>query len=554
MALSVSGPVILGRLGPGDGARLRAMVTAAGEPPELLARRDLAVYARGGQRSEAGDRVAWSHGPLPASAAEQDLSAEHDVVEIVHDATGTVLRASPSGALPLYVETDDDGALVFASRLELLLATRPRPATPDWSGLLQMVTASGPLAGRTTVSEVRRLAPAEEIRRGLDGTVTRRQHWSWPEIERDGSTLTDVSQQLAAEVGRIARERPVISMLSGGWDSRLLLALAHHTPGHQPIRALTTSSDTGTVMEELVAAQVAEQLGAGRSEDAALEHRVIMPRRDQLEADLRDFAAAADYQTAFHVWLVPLARALATGPMPADGSTVLDGLGGGLFLGGAFADDPAATRPAAEQRLAGILRYLSAADGVLRPEVVNQARDRITADAEPVIRRYLDHPYGHTFAAYLTRTLPGISLAPHGLVARTASIATPYVNPAVVRAALGMAPAEHADGRLYPELVRAVDPVLAEITTAQDQVPWPRPHPRRTGSLEAARALRSLLLREPVRALLAPELLAAGPGHWRRLLATTGGQHLLRGLAVLSLWCESHEPLVRGIDVEEVTR
>src|SRR5690625_4856318 len=94
-------------------------------------------------------------------------------------------------------------------------------------------------------------------------------------------------------------------MLSGGWDSRLLLALTKLRSTPRLVRALTTSSDTGTVMEELVATQAAALLD--------VDHDIIFPRRDSFGEDFSLFVKAVEFQTNFHVWLVPLVKKIADG-------------------------------------------------------------------------------------------------------------------------------------------------------------------------------------------------------------------------------------------------
>lgn len=536
----------MGEIGRTVGDRVLTMAQHLGDLPETLATAGARVHSRGGVRHRDGSGLTWSHWPLSASTGGADASA-HDVVVIETVGDGMLLRGSTSGALPLYLDIDGD-RITFSSSLDALIRTRAAPPSPDWDGLVQMVAASGPMDGRTTVAGIRRLRPGETLTRTADGDVRSEITWAWPEIETGAGSTADLLDALRTSVGRLAREQSLVSMLSGGWDSRLLLALADGESGHQGLQALTTSSDTGTVMEELVAAQVAELVH--------VPHRIVMPDRSQFAADLADFGAAADYQTAFHIWLVPLARAVLAGRVNAGDEpipTVLDGLGGGLFIGSSFADD-ASAGSRLDGRMAGIVRYLPAAPAVLREGLGDRLADRIRADAGPTVHRYLDHPYGHTLTAYLTRTVPGISLAPHALLAGVGPVATPFLSPGVVSAALRMAPAAHADDRLYPLLTSAINPALGALPTAQEQVPWPRPHPRRVTSLEAVRHLRSLLLREPVRGLVAPALIEAGPKHWRSVLSTTGGQHLIRGLGMLSLWCEAYAGLVTGLDLQELTR
>ncbi|UFU02212.1 hypothetical protein LQF12_11920 [Ruania suaedae] len=530
-------PVIVGSIGD-RGERARALASWCGGLPVLLDTGDAVASGRGARQAARG--IAWSH--WPASGA-----GGHDEVTVRTTDDGVELRGSTSGALPLYVELGET-TLAFASSLDALIRTRTTPASPDWDAVAQMVAASGPIGGRTLVREIRRLQPGEVVHRSAAGTISVRQEWSWPEVSIGSATSEDVLAALRETLADLARSGPLISLLSGGWDSRLLLAGALDAGAPHGVRAYTTSSDTGTAMEELVAARVAATRG--------LPHTIVMPRRDRFASDLDYFAESVDHQTAFHVWLVPLARALhETGQSlpPSAPAAVLDGLGGGLFVGGAFADDSSDT-PLAERRLAGVTRYLAAAEDVLAPGLTARLRERMIAGAEPVVQRYLDHPFGHTFTAYVSRTLPGISLAPHGLMARTGPVATPFLSEAVVATALALPPREHAEGRLYPQFTSRLDPRLGAMPTAQELVPWPRPHPRRITSREAIVGLRDLVLTDAVRPLVSRRLAEGGPAVWEQVLSTTGGQHLIRGLAVLSRWCREYEGTLTATDPRELTR
>jgi hypothetical protein len=245
------------------------------------------------------------------------------------------------------------------------------------------------------------------------------------------------------------------------------------------------------------------------------------------------------------VWLVPLLQRIAG----LDG-LVLDGLGGGLMLGGDFTggDDRGS-------RIAGLMKYLRGAEQVLRPEAVRGVGERTRAafdafDADwPEVA---DHPFEATFTAYLNRTLPGISQSPYGLVARDHPVATPFLADGVARAALRIPAAAHAGGALYPRLTPLQDPQLAALPTAQSRVPWPRPHPRRITAVESVEVLRRLVTNGPAAALLADGLAEQDTDHWTRLLSRTGTQHLLRSLAMLNLWCETHADRLTGPGVEEL--
>lgn len=527
-----------GRTGAGGGARHED----GGRSVPLLEGPLLTLSATGARVWPSGNGASWSPTPLPADVIESaaTMAQRHDAVSIVDHGDRVELHGGISGAVPVYV--DLTGEVVSASSSIASLLRRRRTITPDWDGWAQMLASGAPLDGRTTVDGIRRLRPWERITVDRQGRVTADDSgWPWLEhTPQPGATLEPVAESLSTAVAELVeRDRPA-PLLSGGWDSRILTALACRHAGAAELTARTTSSDTGTVMEELVASTVAEHLG--------IRHRLLMPRRDQVGADIARFAEAVDHQTSFHVWFVPVQRDLAPGS-----GTVLDGLGGGLFLGGAFPDPPGTGGSDLDSRFDRLTHYLSAAPAVLARPVIDAVRDRTRAGFEPVAAPLAGHPFAPTFTAYLNRTLPGISLAPYGLLASSAPVATPFLDDRVVSAALRLPPAQHADGQLYPQLLRRFDPRLAALPTAEQLAPWPRPHPRRISSPEGVRSIRELVLAEPVRGLISDELAAAPPERWSHLLSTTGSQHLLRGLAVMSLWFTRHREVLTSDDVRELS-
>lgn len=488
--------------------------------------------------------VSWSPAPLPATLPPDPaaIAERHDACSLVFGESGEArLHAGISGAVPIYADlTNTTSAVHFSTHLDPLARTSGTPVRPDWDAWAHILAMGAPLAGRTTFAGIRRLPPWARLTVPPGGRPELAEDgWPWLDIDGGGDgSLDAVRDALAGTVGALAGRGPLTSLLSGGWDSRILTTLAANaTDGEQT--AWTTSSDTGMVLEELVAAQVADRLG--------IRHRVVQPHRSEFAADLDHFARSVDYQTSFHVWLVPLARTLADveGIEGIEGieGTVLDGLGGGVFVGGAFPDDDS-TQPPVAKRFDRMARYLKGASQILHPRVIEQIRERSRSDFEPLAAPLADHPYGSTFTAYLTRTLPGISLAPFGLVARSAPVATPFLNDHVVRAALAIRPDKHADGSLYAPLLRPLAPELAELPTAADLTPARRAHRRRVSSIEAAEHFRSLLTREPIRRLLAPGFAEAGLSRWQSRLDNTGFQHLIRGLATLALWLERYDGLL----------
>lgn len=481
--------------------------------------------------------TAWAPRTIHSSHLTDAESARRaDALVIRRGEDRDELRSGVSGAVPVYVAVEG-GSAQFSSRLSSLTADAPVRA--DWDGWAHVLAAGAPLNGRTTFQGIRRLQPWESVIAEGSSVRFERARWPWLDIEPDESArIADVADALTTEMRTLAADHRFISLLSGGWDSRILALYARHTAQEAPT-AYTTSSDTGIVLEELIAAQVADRL--------ELDHEIVVPRVDRFASDIRAFVDAVDHQTSYHVWLVPLLERIAG----ADG-LVLDGLGGGLMLGGDFTagEDRAS-------RIAGLMKYLDGADQVLRPEAVRGIEERTRGafdEFDEAWPEVADHPFEATFTAYLNRTLPGISQSPYGLVAKDHPVATPFLADEVARAALRIPAAAHADGALYPQLTALLDPQLATMPTAQSMVPWPRPHPRRITADESVDVLRRLVTEGPAAALLVDGLAEEGTAHWRRLLSRTGTQHLLRSLAMLNLWFDAYKDRVSGAGVEELMR
>ncbi|MGO2859782.1 MAG: asparagine synthase-related protein [Brevibacterium sp.] len=334
---------------------------------------------------------------------------------------------------------------------------------------------------------------------------------------------------------------PANAMLSGGRDSRLLTAVAMNQRGTigdgvDDITAWTTSSDIGTSMEELVAAKVAARLG--------VRQHIVAPRNDDFARDVSDYARTVEYMASFHIWLMPVARRLVVSP-----GTIIDGLGGGVFLGGGFPDDLDLTATSAsnaeivESRFSRLSRYLDAADEILAPGLGDDLRERAWADFAPVAADFADHPNGATLTAYLTRTLPGISLAPSKVLGSAGPVAMPIVSEPVVTTALRVEHSAKLDGCWYPDLLARADSRLTGMATAAE-LSKRRQHVRRGASREAAEWYRDLILGGPAAGIVSDQMRNADIRHWQGQLAKTKPQHLLRGLAMLTLWLKEFEPRI----------
>lgn len=448
-----------------------------------------------------------------------------------------VLKASQSAIPPVYYGAfgTDEKLPVTGSSLSELVNSEPGPLTPDWNAWAEILALGAPLAGRTTFVEFSRQQPGDTLEWRHDQWQLTASQWQWADVEPDPALrlehLTDdVVSALEGEIRAV--EGPLHPMLSGGRDSRLLTAIAANQAGSPPLTAWTTSSDTGTSMEELVAARVAHQLD--------VEQRLIRGRHDEFSQDFTDYAHRVDFMASFHVWLMPVARALGS-----QRGTILDGLGGGVFLGGGFPDEPellqgtASEQAAVDARFGRLSHYLEAGPEILAPGVTEQIEARARADFEPIARRYAAHPNGSTLTAYLTRTLPGISLAPVKVLGTSLPTVMPIMSTDVVSMSLRVTADKKRDGAWYPQLLESADPRLAGMQTAADLTKR-RQHTRRGASVGAATWYRDLLLDSPVGEMLSDRMRQADVRHWADQLSRTKPQHIIRGLAMLALWLEDY--------------
>lgn len=150
------------------------------------------------------------------------------------------LAADWSGAFPLYYARWE-GGLVFASLLRPLV--RVTEADVDPLGLIQYLRRGYVFGERTLFRGIRRLRPGEVLRfRPERGRLERRdrsQLWVGETVQEHTDALRRCGEHLVRAV-RTALEQAVepALMMSGGWDSRTLLAAACIAAGEEDAPSL----------------------------------------------------------------------------------------------------------------------------------------------------------------------------------------------------------------------------------------------------------------------------------------------------------------------------
>src|SRR5256885_15402608 len=493
--------------------------------------------------------LAWSEGrPAKRSVASwQDAACELAACGLVFHGERRRLHSSVSGVAPIY-HVEHEGAVYFASRIDPMVQTLPRHYTIDWRAWASIFYLRFPIGERTPFREIKRLRPFSTLEWDADRRAAKaRQHrWPWAEVEPsmgldEGSGAIVEAQRTA--VAPVARG-PVVCMLSGGWDSRLLLCLlAEH--GRDGVRAVTVSPDNGHRREEALAAQVAATLGVPRT---AVEGDAAA-----FWDDTRERALRVDFQLAAAPRAMPLTAALEGLPGVATDGLALDTLaqGGSHYYTESMIrpDGTPATARALWTRLLGqVMRHATwrTLSRELDDELKSVARRQFMAEAS----RFRGHPAEVVLTFYATRTVRGISLTPHAILGTDMATVTPCTDHGVAVACLATDPAAKFHAGIYGAMFAKLNPTVGGLPSTHDRFPAPPiTRDRRSLSPAAVAGYEAVLTDGPLERALSAEL----RGHLadRTLGEALTDPTLHRGVLAVSLfhlWHERYRDRLAGDD------
>jgi hypothetical protein len=438
--------------------------------------------------------LAWSEA-MPRDArirSWRDAARELGACGLVVEPGRRYLHSSVSGVAPLY-HVDHGDATYFASRIDPLVTTLPLRFSVDWRSWSSILAIRHVVDAHTPFAEVSRLPQfavlRRESRRGSAATA----EWPWAAVDpvlsaEEGAPA--VAEALR-EVVRSLRP-PLNCLLSGGWDSRLLLCLLTEQLAGG-ISAYTVNMDVGNDLQERFAARVAEALG--------VEHTVVPAAEDSYWEDWVTRLRRSDFQHAAFPYMLPLTRKLAGRGVP-----VLDGLA--LDTRGRYTE-PSMLTPDGGPRTSRMLFRRTRAKLGTRPEEALSAE--IAAAIPTVAKRQFVRtslPFrGHPSEALLThtaaRTMRAVSLMPYAVLGTDLRVLTPFTDDRVVTASLAIRPDGLYRGRLFTELFALVNPAVGRLPSNHDPAPpTPETRPRRKDSPAALRKLGDTLREGP----LAPHL------------------------------------------------
>ena len=178
------------------------------------------------------------------------------------------LARDPFGLKPLYFHHAPDGALMFASELRALVASRLIARELDPAGLGGYLRTGTVPEPHTIVKSVRALEAGHTLS-WRDARITKRRYWSPRFADADPTTNHHSDTVRAALLDSVRHhfvsDVPVGIFLSGGIDSASLLALATEC-GHQNVHTVSLALPGSRDDEGALARRTAERFGAKHAE------------------------------------------------------------------------------------------------------------------------------------------------------------------------------------------------------------------------------------------------------------------------------------------------
>ncbi|MDH3590876.1 MAG: asparagine synthase-related protein, partial [Planctomycetota bacterium] len=225
---------------------------------------DPVLHATGASRT---DDVARLHAELRGKRNDA-LAGARGAFALVHyapDRHELRLATDRGGIRPVYV-CERDGLVFFATALRVLESIEALPLTVDLRGLANRLTFRTYLGTRTPYVGVTRLQAAETCRIDDSGTVYER-FFDWtaiPESDAPLDVLAETAHSLFfdAVASRVRADSSAVSLLSGGLDSRFIVAELRRLEAD--VRTLNFSP-VGT-LDQVLSARFAEAAGTTHGE------------------------------------------------------------------------------------------------------------------------------------------------------------------------------------------------------------------------------------------------------------------------------------------------
>jgi hypothetical protein len=442
--------------------------------------------------------LGWIEGALwRGSASDWRQAASRGACGLVIRGRRRILHSAINGLTSLYW-IEDGGAVYFASRIDPIAQTSPRPLSVDWDAWAAIIALRYPLGERTPFAEISRLAPFSTLERRFGRPRRKSPPWPWAEVEPAIGLAAGADAAIEAFCESLSPlGGGILCPLSGGRDSRILFCIL--AAAGQAATAVTVNDDEGGFYEEDRAAPVATALG--------VPHERIRAPLEAYPSDWEERARRVEYQFVDHAWLTPLARRIQDIESPVPDGLALDVL---LQSGNHFYSPETLeyrSRRGASLAMFDSMRQYGQAQLALTDSfheaIVARAREQFLNAAAP----FEGHPSQAILSFYATRTVRGVSTYPSGLLGSRARVIVPGVEDPVARTLLAVSSIDKVGDAMYEAIFERL-PAAARLPSTATVARGGLQLPRRWCSDPAVKAHRGSLADGPLSADISPRLQA----------------------------------------------
>jgi hypothetical protein len=248
--------------------------------------------------------------------------------------------------------------------------------------------------------------------------------------------------------------RAPICFLSGGWDSRAIVACLARLVSGAAFDTFTTSYDGGNDREERFAEKVAAALG--------LRHHVLALDEGYYPRHAEAALLASDYATDMHVWMSDLLSKVATHRELVN----FDGYAGDLLFRGLLQQPDDDARSATDPSFFD--RFSVVAPGTVLSSPVARTFERLARDE---LARELECHQGarRTFRFLLhNRAWRGVAHSVR-LQKRAIDVELPFLDSELMRYALSIDDSVRLSPAFYPAVLAALDQRLSGLPSTNDK-------------------------------------------------------------------------------------
>lgn len=501
----------------------------------LLTADEPGTYERGGHF---WDALVGDTSPTSWQSASEERMAAGIVVRPGH----AILHSCALGVQDVYVR-EIAGAAYFSNRIDPLVGLTSEKLATNWAAWASTIALCAPFGDATPFEEISRLEAASAI----EYTDALR-HISYEPaymgaIPRRGIravTPLEMAALLSEAIPVTGSGGPALNVtLSGGWDSRLLAALAARRSA-LPLWSWTTSPDDGYDEDLVFARPLARLLGA--------KHTEVVPDSEGWVDRHLDAYRAFEHQTWLHTWILPLADRVR-----ATGGPVLDGVAGGILLKSAFISAETLNQTRAEHRRDLLFTALTGGR-TDRPDIyassgLDWIRTASRGSFDRLTGRLEGHPSELSLHALLGRTVRGICPSSMRLYGDVRKMMVPYLHPLIVKRALEVPEAVKMKRTFNRQVIEtAAGPAVARLPSTNDPRERGVPMERRQASRAALMTMADRVVGDPVvsslldekfrTALQDPERLI-GLGRW------TSPVQILQAMSMFAHWRSTYAARLR---------